>query len=75
MMMKLVLLHMLRLHTPDGQEIAVNPDTVVTLREPRATENYFPKGTRCVINMADGKFNLVAEDCITIRTMLEEIQE
>jgi hypothetical protein len=63
------------LHGPGGQMIEINPDQVVTLREPRADEGHFPKGIRCIVNMTDGKLNVVQEDCSTIRDMIEEAEK
>ena len=70
-----IVFHLVLLHGPAGQTIEINPDQVVTLREPRADEGHFPKGTRCVVNMTDGKLNVVREDCSTIRDMIEEAEK
>jgi hypothetical protein len=70
-----VLLYLIRLHTPEGKEISVNSAGVVTLREPRMGEEHFPKGAKCILNMADGKFNLVTEDCETVRRLIEEAEQ
>jgi hypothetical protein len=70
-----VLLHLLRLHTPGGQEIDVNADTIVTIREPRTEEEHFPKGAKCILNMADGKFNLVVEECREVRRLIDEVMQ
>jgi hypothetical protein len=69
----IVALKLVLLHGPGGQIIEINPDQVVTLREPRMFEGHIPPGTNCVVNMADGKFNLVQEACATVRDMMEEI--
>jgi hypothetical protein len=69
------LLYLIRLHTPEGKEIAVNAASVVTLRAPRTEEEHFPKGAKCILNMADGKFNLVVEDCETVRRLIEEAEQ
>jgi hypothetical protein len=70
-----VILYLIRLHTPEGKEISVNSAGIVTLREPRTGEEHFPKGARCVINMSDGKFNLVVEDCQEVRRLIEEAEQ
>jgi len=67
--------HLVRLHGPDKQEIDINPHEVASLREPSSvSEGHFPKGIRCVIVMTNGRFNLVLEDCDTVRVMTEEAQ-
>ena len=69
----LIVIKLLMLHGSVGQEIDVNPDEIVTLREPRVDEGHLPRGTRCIVNMSDGKFNAVREECSTVRDMIEEI--
>jgi hypothetical protein len=67
--------HLIQLHGPDGQEIDVNPHEVASLREPSTiSEGHFPKGVRCVVVMSNGRFNLVKEDCSTVKVMVEEAQ-
>jgi hypothetical protein len=67
--------HLIQLHGPDGQEIDVNPHEVASLREPSSiSEGHFPKGVRCVVVMTNGRFNLVKEDCSTVKTLVEESQ-
>ena len=71
-----VLVVLLRLHGPAGQEIDVNPNEISSLREPqKGTEgHYFAHGTHCLVKMTNGNTNIVAEDCATVRTMVEELQ-
>ena len=71
----MVAFKLIQLHGPSGQLIDINPDQVVTLREPRADEGHFPRGIRCIVNMTDGKLNVVQEDCLTIRSMIEEVRK
>ena len=67
--------HLILLHGPGGQEIDINPREIVSLREPSAiSEGHFPKGVRCVVVMTNGRFNLVKEDCSTVKVMVEESQ-
>jgi hypothetical protein len=70
-----VLLYLIRLHTPEGKEIDVNTARIVTIREPRLGEEHFPKGAHCILNMSDGKFNLVVEDCREVRRLIEEAEQ
>ena len=62
---------LITLHGSTGQEIDINPEEVVTLRTARDGE-HLPPNTRCVINMTDGKFNAVREDCRTVLHLIEE---
>ena len=67
--------HLILLHGPDGQEIDINPREIASLREPSSvSEGHFPKGVRCVVIMTNGRFNLVREDCHTVKVMTEEAQ-
>jgi hypothetical protein len=67
----LALLHLIQLHGPDGQVIDINPSEVSSLREPRKTEDHFPKGTNCVVIMTNSRISLVVEDCEVIRSEIE----
>jgi len=67
--------HLIQLHGPGGQEIDINPHEIASLREPSSiSEGHFPKEIRCVVIMTNGRFNLVKEDCHTVRVMTEEAQ-
>lgn len=58
---------------PNGQDIALNPEQVVTVRpKPSiADEAHFHHGIRCLIHTTDGKFIGVIEDCPTVQERLE----
>ena len=62
-----ILLTLVMFHGPDGQIIWINPEAVTTTRAPKAHEGHFPPGIHCVVNMSDGKFNLVQETCETVK--------
>ena len=67
--------HLIQLHGPDGQDIDINPHEVASLREPGSMSgNHLPKGTRCIVVMTNGRFNMVKEDCDTVKVMVEESQ-
>jgi len=58
-----------------GQSIEVNSKHVVALRTPSkvpGSANYFGPGINCLINTVDGKFHAVTEDCVAVRTKLED---
>jgi hypothetical protein len=61
------------LHGPGGQEIEINPNEIVSLREPRGeAEGHVSKEVRCMVNTVDGKFSAVVETCATVRGMAKE---
>lgn len=62
--------HLIELTGPDQQTIAVSPSQVVTVREPRG-DQHFGAGVKCLLHTTDGKFVAVAEDCRTVRQLLE----
>jgi hypothetical protein len=53
---------LIRLHGPDGQEIYVNPKTVVSVRPPRGTDTVGPQ-LHCLLHTTDGKYIAVTETC------------
>lgn len=50
----------------DGQIILVNPDHIVSLRNPRGG---FDEDVNCLINTTDGKFITVVESCDHVNKM------
>ena len=72
----LILLRLVLVHLPGGDEIEINPNEVSTLREPRSvTEGHFHKDVHCLIVMTNGKFIGAVEDCRTVRMMVEMATE
>lgn len=64
----------LLLHGPDGHEIRVNPESVVSMhskKDDRADARLFAEGANCLVNMADGKALAVREQCTDIQRLLE----
>jgi hypothetical protein len=65
-------LHLVRLTGLDHQPIDINPEEVVTLREPRGQDrSHFSADIKCLIHTADGKIVTVVEDCDTVRLKLQ----
>lgn len=62
----LLLVILIQLHGPGDQTIWINPETVTSVRVPKA-EDHFGHGVRCIINMDDGKFAAVVEDCEEVK--------
>ena len=66
---------LLLLHAPDGQEIRIAPDQVTSLHAPRtdpSSQKHFAPTVHCLINLTDGKFVSVVEECPQIQKLLEE---
>ena len=72
----LVLLRLVLIHAPNGDEIEINPNEISCIREPReAGDMAFHKGVRCVLVMTNGRFIGAAEDCQTVKLMVEAAEE
>jgi hypothetical protein len=56
---------------PEKQQIDVNPEQVVSLRNRRDDGGYYHPAVRCIIHTADNKFIAVTEDCEAVRRKLE----
>jgi hypothetical protein len=70
----LAAVQLITLHTPDGREVAVAPEQVTSLTSSKENqENKLITGAaHCLVNLADGKFISVREDCIVVRKALED---
>ena len=63
----LVLLHMI-----DGRPVLINPKQVTQLLSSLPGPNkVLPDAVQCVIRLADGSYTSVAEDCDTVRKLIE----
>jgi hypothetical protein len=56
---------------PDGQSMLINPESIISIREPRGTEGHFHNDVKCLIFTSDGKFLAVTEDFDTVCERLE----
>jgi hypothetical protein len=56
------------LHTPDGADVVVSANEVVSMRGPRAEDpgKHFTPGVHCLINTTDGKYVAVKETCVEV---------
>ena len=64
-------LRLVVLHGPDGHVVEINPEEVVTLREPRGQEHgHFHSNIKCLVFTADGKYLGVTESCATVEHKL-----
>ena len=66
-----IVLHLIMLHTVDGQEVYVNPREVTSLKGKGSGEHFTP-GANCLINLVDGKFVAVKETCNLVREEIEK---
>lgn len=55
-------LALVRFTGPDGQQIDINPETIISVRVPRSVDHFAP-GTHCLLFTVDGKLIPVQEDC------------
>lgn len=62
---------LLVLHSPDGYDVRVSPEQITSMHVSREQGNY-PKTSRCLINLADGKHVAVKETCEEVQKILEE---
>jgi hypothetical protein len=68
-------LHLVLLHSPDGQEILLNPSEIISIRARREEETHFAGKVSCLIFTGDGKFIGVREDCDEVRTLFNKAQQ
>lgn len=67
--------YLLLLHAPDGHQVLINPDQIVSLHSKKTDKlenKLFVPGAECMVNTADGKFLAVIEPCSTIEQTLEK---
>jgi hypothetical protein len=70
MPMEILLAAFVTLHAPQGAVIEINPDQVTSLRNaPPQKRGSFTEQANCLINLTDGKFVTVIEDCETVRKL------
>jgi len=72
-----IILKLIVLHAPDGDEIDVNPEQITAIRDKKSEEdNKFVVGTvNCILNTSDGKFVSVVESCEEVRRLIREAEE
>jgi len=63
------------LHIVDGTPVIINSDQITTLRSPSVVaerrHKLMTKEVQCQVNLADGKFVSVQEDCPTVQRMID----
>lgn len=61
------------LHRADGQEVAVSPQHITSLRStPGSLSKQFSHEVRCLVGLDDGKFVSVIETCSAVKRLLED---
>lgn len=65
-----LVLRLIELHGPGGQFVEINPEEIVSLREPRAGD-HFAFGIKCLIFTSDGKYTGVIETCAQVAEMVK----
>jgi hypothetical protein len=73
MMTILAAVELITLSTIDGRAVLVNPEQVTQLREtrPEGPNKQLTDKVRCVISLTDKTYVTVAEDCGTVRKLME----
>ena len=71
MLLPLLVTVLVILHVPDGQEVAVNPAHISTLREAAHSPRLVALGIHCVAGLTSGKFIAVTESCRDVQRLLE----
>lgn len=63
------------LHAPDGHGVLINPDAITSMqpkrRNVKADDKLFPSNANCLVNLADGKYIAVTEECTAVQRLLE----
>lgn len=70
----MTLLILILLHAAGGHMVEVNTDQITSMRSPRDVkqhERLFAADAHCLVNLTDGKFVVVQEDCDTVKKMAE----
>lgn len=72
----LIVLQLLTLHAPGGQEINLNPVHINSMRAGEGGDkNVLLTGAvHCVIAMTDGKLVNVTESCAEVRRQIDEVE-
>jgi hypothetical protein len=80
--MMLATLQMITLHQPDGNEVQLNVETVISMRGRQANykgeydaAGHFTENAKCVINTSDGKFVAVSETCKEVMRIFVESEK
>ena len=64
---------LVELHGPGGQVLIVNPAEVSSLRQPLDIhQQHWPRGTHCIVVMANAGSLAVSEDCHTVQHLLSQ---
>lgn len=70
----LIAVQLITVHMVDGREVHVNPQEVTRLSDARDEGDPAKKvvgPVHCIIYLSDGKYVSVAEDCSTVRELME----
>jgi hypothetical protein len=71
----LIMLRLVLVHVPGGDELELNPHEVSSIREPKDVQEHFQRDVHCIIVMTNGKFIGAVEDCRTVKMMIEMATE
>lgn len=74
MMLILAAVELITLHLVDGRAAVINPQQVTQMQQPREegqSGKQLHGSVKCVIRFTDGGYLSVAEDCATVRKLME----
>jgi hypothetical protein len=67
-----LLCSLIALHGPEGQLIYLNPEQIVSVRQPRGLNTgHWPAGVKCLVTTVDGKYITTLETCPQIKELLK----
>jgi hypothetical protein len=70
----LLALDLVRVTAPDGLPVDLNPQKIISMREPRETDaRTSNEKVRCIVFTEDGKFVSTLETCDKIRAMIRDL--
>jgi hypothetical protein len=70
MILAAIALGLVELTGPGGQVIEVNPNEIVSVREPRGAD-HFGKDVHCLVFTSDGKYIGVVQTCEQVKAIVD----
>jgi len=70
---------LITLHSPNGDSIDINPDSITSMRgrspQHEGDEGLMAKAVECMINLSDGKYISVVEHCDKVRELIKSVKQ
>jgi hypothetical protein len=71
----LVVLYLIFVHGPEGQEIQLNVNEISSIRQPRESEGHFSPEVHCLVFMTNGKFAGTTETCREVVGKIAQVEK